>query len=261
MPPPPPGRVLGGGGGGIHRLVSRIKSHADKKKGVSNKMLHSFASSAIRDCDKAVSDHHRRKGNTVPYVGTFSADQIPSPRRLGRRFCMIVNLQRSDDISGETGHFVTLVCFPDYTLYIDSFGMGCDQEDVVQFARARKVPLFLNRRAIQHEKSVFCGMFCILFCLYHHIDPIWRLHFTPVRSIHSNEAACMNYVNKLLRAHYFPPPPAYFPSFVFSSSSLSPVVVVVAAAISSSSLSASLLAVVERRRKKEKKAHLGAIPP
>ena len=202
---PPPRRRKRSNDGGMHALVSRIKSHVDKKKGVSNKMLHSFASSAIRNCDEANSDLHRREGNTLPYVGTFSADQIPSLRRRRRqRFCMIVNLQRSDDVLGETGHFVTLVGFPDYTLYIDSFGMGCTQKDVVKFVQARNVPLFRNRRAIQHDRSVFCGMFCILFCLYHHLDPPWRLHFTPVRGIHSNEVACMNYVNKLLSAHYSP---------------------------------------------------------
>lgn len=183
----------------VKEFADRLKQHVDGRRGISNTMLHEFATHCVEATERG------REG--LSYRGTFSSDKLPPLSKLGPTFCLIVNLQRSDaaavseeegERSPQTGHFVVLAGFKTYTLFVDPFGMRCTQPQVRQFAKRRKVPFLHNESVIQHHKSVFCGLFCILFVLYFHVKPEWELQFSRVTGVRSNEQRCMSYLNKLL---------------------------------------------------------------
>lgn len=180
----------------LFRLVKRIQRHADEKRGMSNILLHSLAITATHsDIFRPISTQ------SLPYVGTFSADAVPTAKLAKKKsFSVVINLQRRKDIQTQTesGHFAAIAAFSTFTLFIDPFGLPCLQEDVRAFLKKRGLPCFYNEKQIQPYDSVFCGLFCLLFVLYFHRCPRWNLKFNKGENVKSNEKLCLKFLNKLL---------------------------------------------------------------
>lgn len=196
----------------LRTLIGEIREHVDSDRGLTNVFLHRLALTATSLVKPPPPPP--RGEESLPYMGTFSADRIPSKTLLRQpRFSIIVNLKREkrrrgrrkrrskeeEDIDNAlTGHFVVLAAFSEYTFYVDSFGEKCVQEDVANFLRARKRTVYYNEARLQAVESTYCGLFCLLFVLYYHKRPAWSLAFDKKGDLERNERLCLEFLNKLL---------------------------------------------------------------
>ena len=129
------------------------------------------------------------------YRGVFSCDNIPKTLSSIESFAIVCNLSKEDE---KGSHFVCIIAFPKYILYIDSFGVPCVEETIKQFLSSLGRPVFYNARVLQSSKSFFCGYFCILFVLYHENQKTnFKLCFNSDNLL-TNDAACVRYICKLL---------------------------------------------------------------
>lgn len=116
-------------------------------------------------CNRDIARVLRR---TCPdFWGVFSADTIPpfppQQSREARRFSLVCNLSKVDEPGS---HFVSIVSFPRYVLYLDSLGLPCTSPHIREFLRQLKTPTFYNTLQVQDLSSDFCGLYCILFILH-----------------------------------------------------------------------------------------------
>lgn len=141
------------------------------------------------------------------FRGVFAADEIPPTLLQAERpLTLIVNLaERFPSPSSHfpnTGHFVMIRVEEEHILYIDSFAMGCWQPRVNDFIEKFDIPLFCNTNRIQHEKSMLCGLYAILFAMIFE-----RLHtgqFVPrirfdAKKLKENDTLCISYFKKMLQ--------------------------------------------------------------
>jgi len=97
------------------------------------------------------------------FLGVYAADNLPE-NFIGEKFTLICNL----DNVGEVGsHFITIIGFPTYVLYLDSLGFSCNVESIKNFLRSRHRNVFYNSVQLQDFSSSFCGFYCILYALYY----------------------------------------------------------------------------------------------
>jgi hypothetical protein len=197
-------------------LISQIREHVDSHRGMTNVFLNRLAQTATSLITPR--EGRGKEEESLPFMGTFSADCIPK-RKLLRMdaFSIIVNLKRRspkrtpEQREGKrqlltdldylvTGHFVVVAAFSDFTFYVDSFGKRCRQEDVQDFLRMRRNPVYRNESKLQAAQSTYCGLFCLLFVLYFYQRPKWRLKFDERGDLQRNEKLCLNFLNKLLSA-------------------------------------------------------------
>ena len=180
-------------------LIRQIQLHVDQENGMTNQSVHALCTQATRLISVV--------GGKTVYQGTFSADKIPISELLrfssAKEFSLVINLQKSVDVSKQpTGHFVTVIGCPEYTLYIDPFGLPCIQENVRDFLFKRQLPVYYSSSVIQESMSVFCGLYCLLFISYFYQWPRWNLKFeTDTKKLKMNDDLCLYYLNKLFSSY------------------------------------------------------------
>ena len=198
-------------------LISQINEHVDSDRGMTNVFLNRLAQTAT----SLITPREGRgeEEESLPFMGTFSADCIPKRKLLRMHaFSIIVNLKRrgrgpkrateeqqegkrqllTDPSFLVTGHFVVVAAFSDFTFYVYSFGKRCRQEDVQDFLRMRGKPVYRNESKLQAAQSTYCGLYCLLFVLYFYRRPKWSLKFNERGDLQRNEKLCLNFLNKLL---------------------------------------------------------------
>lgn len=99
------------------------------------------------------------------YLGIFAPDTLPS--QLMKNGTLVCNLSNSNQMGS---HFITIVIQERQVLYIDSFGVPCENADIKRFLDFQKKPIKHNETMIQDLASDFCGFFCILFCMYYDVS-------------------------------------------------------------------------------------------
>lgn len=145
-------------------------------------------------------------GRATRFLGVFSPDrQCAGDERivnrvLRRRNCSFIVHFADDDDDG-SGHYVCIVKKPTHVLYLDSLGTSqLARGDVRVRALLQRIglPVFANRRAVQHAASRSCWLFVVLFVMLFDGDGDGeRLHF-DVNDLSSNDARAMAYVRALL---------------------------------------------------------------
>lgn len=131
----------------------------------------------------------------VNYCGVYSANNIPLTLKKKNVFSIVCNLSNE----GQAGsHFVTILSFPDYVLYIDSLGLPCITKPILNFLSRLNKKVFYNRMQIQSAKSKFCGFYCILFVLHYDTHSRIKLNFTQ-KNLLLNDKRCINYITKMLK--------------------------------------------------------------
>lgn len=127
------------------------------------------------------------------FHGVFSADTIPTNLLRYNQFSIVCNLSKA----GEPGsHFISIIVFPNRVLYIDSFGLPCVVQDIINFIRQLKRPIFYNYQQVQDVSSPFCGFYCILFVLYFTYVST-TLQFER-KHLLQNDTICVNKIREIL---------------------------------------------------------------
>lgn len=163
-------------------VAKNVRENISPNKGVSNVLVNNLANLL---CEKY-------------YHGVFSADDIPAKRLAKEKyFCIIVNLATKVE---PVGHFVTIGGTPSKITYIDPYGFPCTQPHVVSFLQSCRRSVKVNRKQVQHKKSVYCGLFAILFAKRMDYEAItgqkllFRFYSTNRKR---NDALCMKYLREM----------------------------------------------------------------
>lgn len=127
------------------------------------------------------------------YCGIYASDNIPSQLLKKARFSIIVNLSKRRE---KGSHYIAIICFPTYVLYIDSFGVPCYVNTISNFLKSLNRPIKFNLKQIQHNQSTFCGFFTILYVMYHE-KPVINIYF-GAHNLRQNDQLCIEYI-KLLK--------------------------------------------------------------
>lgn len=170
---------------------------------------------ALQDIKKLISPHVDSKlGITVSlinsicktlcpnrYIGVYESHQLPIKKLINKNYFTIIILLKGT----VTGHFVTVHATPNSILYIDPFGLPCFDLVVLKFLNTcinkKKKPrvVLMNTNQIQHKKSVYCGMYAVLYALYFDSDNnCMKLNFNKT-SLLSNDNKCKRYINQLIK--------------------------------------------------------------
>ena len=120
------------------------------------------------------------------YGGTFAAEDLPKKIKTPSNF--IINIG---------GHFVTLVVQPKYCLYIDPFGLPCLNQYLQKCIRLLDRALYYNQRQLQSPKSLYCGLYCILFTLYFDKARKNKLTFHRKKLL-ANDRRCLYYIHEMV---------------------------------------------------------------
>jgi hypothetical protein len=129
----------------------------------------------------------------INFKGVFSCDNIPQHFAKLDQFSIICNFAKEN----ETGsHFVSIIAFKEYVLYIDSFGIPCFNPSLQLFLSKTLRPIMFNTIQIQDFTSNFCGFYCILFVL--HFNAQVRTKMTFSNNLPENDAICLKYIKTLL---------------------------------------------------------------
>ena len=166
-------------------LDRRLKLNVKKGKGVSNKFLDKF-------CRLGTSQHFR---------GVFSADDIPHRLCRQAHFIIIVNLaSRRGPIAAKVGHFITIIVSPEGCLYIDPYGLRCEERQTLKFLHSCHRPIFENVTKVQHPNSVYCALFALLFTFYFdrfQPSPPFKLRFYK-KNLKKNDKLCVQYLKEIV---------------------------------------------------------------
>lgn len=124
------------------------------------------------------------------FIGVFSPDTLPTI--IPKKGSIVCNLSNSDEIGS---HFITIILQNARVLYIDSFGVPCENNDVSSFLSQCQKPVFYNTQMLQDVFSPFCGFYCILFCMYYDRERSFPLNFYSDQKL--NDALCIRLIIKM----------------------------------------------------------------
>lgn len=134
--------------------------------------------------------------NCNTFYGTFSCDAIPLTLITKMRFSIICNLSKKSELGT---HFVTIIVFKTYALYIDSLGLSCTNSDISNFLISLNRSIFFNSVQFQNVNSIFCGFYAMLYVLYFDSNKnsqiMGKIRFT--HDLVKNDIICVKYLNKL----------------------------------------------------------------
>ena len=164
----------------VRAVRGRVREHVRAGKGISNDVIRNVCSALCSDA----------------FRGVYSADRISVGIAALLDFIFVVNLE--ERASTTVGHFVTVVGTPEHVLYIDPYGLPCDNEYINNFMRGCRRPIYHNEKQIQSFDSVYCGVFAMLFVLYFDKRPNFKLKF-KVKNIKDNDKLCMHYLRRIVR--------------------------------------------------------------
>ena len=135
------------------------------------------------------------------FLGVYSSDNIPLQLlqlQHDDTFFIVCNLSR---VRESGSHFITIMCFPQYVLYIDSFGLPCTVKEIQSFLSKLKKQIFYNVQRVQAASSSFCGFFCILFVL-HFNSLLFATTPAPImfdkENLSANDAICIQKICEIL---------------------------------------------------------------
>lgn len=128
------------------------------------------------------------------FYGTFSADNINQQLLHKERFSIICNLSNAHEAGS---HFVAIIVMPTYIFYIDSFGLVCFTQPIIDFMNKLSRPVFCNVKVLQDPNSSHCGFFSMLFVLFFDMNKPFQLKF--VTQLTDNDSRCTEYIKRMIR--------------------------------------------------------------
>lgn len=163
-----------------------ISSSVGKQIGMTNDIVHQICNDI---CNQETKNRFR---------GVFPVDKIPFHFFSNvPYFNIIVNLAeiKKKELNG---HFVTIICTPNASLYIDPFGLAISSSKIKNFLAQCKRPVYYNIKTIQNITSPYCGMYAILFCVFFNKDDRkTRIRFSTTQ-YEINDKLCVKYLRRLI---------------------------------------------------------------
>lgn len=125
------------------------------------------------------------------FRGVYSANTIPSHLSTIPRFSIVCNLDRND---GPGTHFICIIAFPLYVLYIDPFARPCYKQNICNFLKicGKKREIFFNNQQMQSVFSFSCGFYSIMFILYFHGKHTFKLNLSKTNYAKNDEIILEN---------------------------------------------------------------------
>ena len=170
----------------LQRLVEYVSSQTHPGLGMTNELLQNLTSQLCPNF----------------YRGLYMAKEMSTVNdNQYRNSTFIINLG---------SHFVTLHVRPDAIIYVDPLGQPCQNPHVQRFIRQCKRPMVLhNRRRIQSQKSIYCGLYALLFSrCFDTPASQWPIPFplkfrrclpTSSNNSASNDQLCVNYLRRFIQ--------------------------------------------------------------
>lgn len=162
------------------RFISR---HVNPRWGISKKLIQNMGRSLCPNYFK----------------GVFLSSKIPRMKLYKEETYTIIVLIKGQ--YGLTGHFVTLHGTPTCIYYIDSLGLPCVDPALRSFLsniKQKRYVLTSNTR-IQHPRSMYCGLYSIMFAVYFDSNKRKiRLNFKQ-RATLENDKLCIKYLHSMIK--------------------------------------------------------------
>ena len=98
--------------------------------------------------------------------GSFSCNSIKKLKFKNDISTYIFNLSK---LNGPGTHLaaVQINSINKKTFYFDSFSLPCTNKDILEFICTVNNKYAYNALQIQHFESIYCGMYCLAFVMYH----------------------------------------------------------------------------------------------
>lgn len=129
------------------------------------------------------------------YRGTFSCDTIPSKLSHVSTYGIIVNHSKE---SAQGSHFVSIISFPTYVLYLDSYALPCMNTDICSFLVGLNKSVFYNTTRLQDVSSNHCGFYAMYFVLYFSHKNNVKAKFRS-DDLLKNDDLCTQYICELIK--------------------------------------------------------------
>ena len=132
------------------------------------------------------------------FKGTYSANTLPQNLKNVSRFSLVCNLSNVNEVGS---HFITIIRFKNYVLYIDSLGLPCFNDFINTFLASLQIPIYYNNVQIQDEQSLFCSFYAIFFILYFEKKQVIKMKFykPPSPLLIRNDKKVVQYIVKLIK--------------------------------------------------------------
>jgi hypothetical protein len=131
------------------------------------------------------------------FSGVFSCNNIPIELTQKTRFSLICNLSKNSEVGT---HFVAIIAYDDYIIYVDSLGWSCFNADIINFLKLCSRQVFYNTQKLQAITSQFCGFYAALYVLHFEMSVEYQkmnsISFSS--DLKKNDALCVKYVKRLL---------------------------------------------------------------
>lgn len=142
------------------------------------------------------------------YVGLYTPLNIPFKKlQKMKSFTIIVFLSPNKGLY-RYGHYITIHANSSTITYIDPFGLPCFDKNIQKLlymyckkSKKNRRNVLINNKQIQNEKSVYCGLYAVLFSLYFDLPTQTKkikLYFKSKGSL-ANDKLCVTYLNKLMQ--------------------------------------------------------------
>ena len=163
----------------IQNLIRVINSKHLRREGVSN----DFLCNMIK-CMNITSAN---------FTGVHSPQEwaVPSNGEQLTPYYSVINIKMKNHV----GHFIVLITFREYFLYLDPFGLPPITQELKN--KTDHKPLFFNIKCIQSANSSYCGLYCLffiasIFCKTD--DQLKYYKFADNDSDSLNESRCLEYL-------------------------------------------------------------------
>lgn len=136
--------------------------------------------------------------NCSSFKGVYPCDKIPPSLHTEKQFSIICNLSTAEE---KGSHFITIIIFKDYAMYIDSMGWECFNVYIKRFLRSLNRFIFTNQKQYQDYGSSYCGLYCVLHVLHFNTSRKYqeenKLVFTD--NMTQNDQKCVSSIKRLLK--------------------------------------------------------------
>ena len=97
------------------------------------------------------------------YTGQiYSYDTLPT-KLVEKKFYICNDKSSSSDFS-VAGHWICLLYYPDYLIYVDSFGLPVAAQFILPLLAKCDVDIIYMNYKLQNIQTTSCGLHCLTFC-------------------------------------------------------------------------------------------------
>jgi hypothetical protein len=144
---------------------------------------------------KYLEDFGKKYCNT--FLGVYPSDLHPNIKD-NSKFSLIFNESKHDQ---EGTHFVGVYATRKRIFLMDSLGLKCENENILEFLKSSKRDIVETKKQIQSFDSIYCGYFSIAFILFMcvHESPSMFLRIFSTKNLEANNKIVVDLIICLLK--------------------------------------------------------------